>query len=315
MSHALFQDTHMTHHTPSHDHAAENRDDPILESAEFNKDARAKLTVEEEEHVERSSKLRATMIYEVIRAEGEYELSRPVVSLIVSGIAAGLVLGFSVLFKALLYANIADPSLRSIIAPFGYTFGFLLSILARLQLFTENTITVILPFWANPQSTKVWAIIKLWGLVFLANMLGAFLFAYYIVYSNVLPPNVQNAFYLISSYTLANDFITVMEKGVVAGFLIASLVWLLPNSRGYEYLSIILVTYVIALGGFAHVVAGGVEAWTVVLNGDGTFAAAFGGYVLPAFLGNVIGGTALFTTLAFGQVSRELIRDRLAKKP
>ena len=94
-----------------------------------------------------------------------------------------------------------------------------------------------------------------------------------------------------------------------AGFLIASIAWILPNARGSEFWVIMLITYVIALCGFSHVVAGSGEAWLLLLTGKTDLARAIGGFILPALIGNIIGGTGLFAVVAHGQVRDEIKAD------
>jgi formate/nitrite transporter FocA (FNT family) len=97
-----------------------------------------------------------------------------------------------------------------------------------------------------------------------------------------------------------------LAYGIPAGFFIAALVWILPSSRGFELLSIILITYLVAIGGFTHVVAGSGEAFLLLLQGEiGLFTAVFE-LLVPTLAGNVIGGTGLFALLAYGQVMEEL---------
>jgi formate/nitrite transporter FocA (FNT family) len=100
-----------------------------------------------------------------------------------------------------------------------------------------------------------------------------------------------------------------MLMAMPAGFLVASIAWILPNARGSEFWVITLITYVIALGGFSHVVAGTGEAWLLMLTGSTSFFEAVGGFILPALLGNIIGGTGLFAVLAHGQVHYEIDSD------
>ena len=69
---------------------------------------------------------------------------------------------------------------------------------------------------------------------------------------------------------------------------------------------IVLVTYLIALGGFSNVVAGAGEAWLLMLTGRTSFAGALGGLILPALAGNIFGGTGLFAVVAHGQVRDEI---------
>jgi formate/nitrite transporter FocA (FNT family) len=82
----------------------------------------------------------------------------------------------------------------------------------------------------------------------------------------------------------------------------ASIAWLLPNAKGSEFWVISLLTYVIALGGFSHVVTGFSQTAFLWLNGSITLADMLFDFLLPALVGNIIGGTGLFAVLAHGQM-------------
>src|SRR5277367_3276105 len=88
---------------------------------------------------------RALVIHEVVRQEGEEELQRPVSALLWSGLAAGLSMGFSFLTLAMMRAGLPDTPWRHLISSFGYCAGFVITILGRQQLFTESTLTAVLP--------------------------------------------------------------------------------------------------------------------------------------------------------------------------
>jgi len=68
----------------------------------------------------------------------------------------------------------------------------------------------------------------------------------------------------------------------------------------------VLMTYLIAAGGFAHIVAGSVEAFLLILNGDAGVWPVFADFFVPVLIGNVIGGTALFALIAYAQVVKEI---------
>jgi formate/nitrite transporter FocA (FNT family) len=93
---------------------------------------------EKKEAEERSSPSGA-VVYQAISSEGEEELERPTSALMWSGLAAGMSMGFSFVAEALLRAHIPDASWRPLIVNFGYSVGFLIVVLGRQQLFTENT--------------------------------------------------------------------------------------------------------------------------------------------------------------------------------
>src|SRR4051812_30179237 len=87
----------------------------------------------------------ARIVHEAVLAEGLEELERTSAALAWSGLAAGLSMGFSLAAEGLLRAHLPDTSWRPLVDRLGYSIGFLIVILGRQQLFTENTLTVILP--------------------------------------------------------------------------------------------------------------------------------------------------------------------------
>ena len=103
------------------------------------------ISEREAETVEERSRLPAPLIYEIVRRMGEEEMERPATSLWWSGVAAGLSISFSLLAQAVLRAHLPDTSWRPLLTSLGYPVGFLIVVLARQQLFTENTITPVLP--------------------------------------------------------------------------------------------------------------------------------------------------------------------------
>src|SRR4051812_21595731 len=92
------------------------------------------------------------IIYHAIHREGEHELKRDSGALAWSGLAAGLSMGFSIVTQALLRAHLPDAPWTILISRLGYTVGFLMVILGRQQLFTENTLTPILPLLTNKKA-------------------------------------------------------------------------------------------------------------------------------------------------------------------
>lgn len=269
-------------------------------------DANSNLTKSEREDVQERVRPRVPMLYEIIRREGEAELERPLSGLWFSGIAAGISIGFSMVTEGLLRAHLPDAAWRPLVDNLGYTMGFLLVILGRQQLFTENTITAVLPVMASKGKTTLMCMLRLWAIVLAANLVGAFLFALFCSKSGLFTPEVETAFAEIARHMTDLSPGDMFWRGIVAGWLIAVLVWVLPNSKGNEIFVIILITYVIALGDFTHCIAGSVEAFWLVLNsGYGPFDMVFG-FLVPTLLGNVFGGTVLFAMLSYIQVHEEL---------
>ena len=268
--------------------------------------SQARLKASEQEKVRAVTRFRSPLIYEVIRRQGQEELHRPLISLGTAGIAAGVVMGFSVLAQALLKAYLPDAPWTPTVTHLGYSLGFLIVIMCRLQLFTENTITAVLPICAYPTGRNFLAVARLWSVVLTGNVLGTLIFAVFIRFSSALLPEHFSAFVAVCERVLDLSPTQALAGGVVSGFLIACLVWVAPIAQAAEFWMVLVVTYIIALGGFSHVIVGSAEAWFLVLNGSAGLGRLTLIYVLPALCGNIIGGTGLFTLLAYTQVFTEL---------
>lgn len=248
----------------------------------------------------------AKVVHEVVRLQGDEELDRPIKSLIFSGFAAGVAISTSLLTEAFLQMRLPKAPWTELIVELGYTVGFIVVILGNLQLFTESTVTAVLPLATHWTVRNLGRLLRLWAVVFLANMAGTFLVAALMAGRVIIGPEQLAAAVEVARPILGHGPTTALLIAMPAGFLIASVAWLLPNARGSEFWVIALVTYVIALGHFNHVVAGAAEAWLLMLTGQTSFAGAVGGFILPALVGNVIGGTGLFTVLAHNQVRGEI---------
>ena len=249
----------------------------------------------------------APVIFESIRLMGENELSRPAASLWWSGVAAGFGLSLAVLCKGLLVAVLPKADWTPAVSNIGYAIGFLVVILGRMQLFTENTITPILPLFLSPTWANVLRIGRLWGIVFSANLTGCLFAALYLSRDGALPPRQSAGVLEVSRDHATASGLEHLVWGAPAGFMIAVLVWMLPRAEGAgRFFAVLAMTYMIGLGGFSHVVAGSTEGFILMWRGETSILHVLFNEIAPTFVGNVIGGTLLFATLAYGQVKEEV---------
>src|SRR5919107_5035336 len=123
------------------------------------------ITEKEVRDVEEMSTPRTPVIYEVIRRQGMEELARPAFSLWWSGVAGGLSISFSLLAMAVLEMHLPEAGWRVLVTSMGYTIGFLIVILGRQQLFTESTITAVLPALKDTTLDNLWGVARLWAIV------------------------------------------------------------------------------------------------------------------------------------------------------
>jgi formate/nitrite transporter FocA (FNT family) len=244
----------------------------------------------------------AAVVYEAIRREGEDELERPPSALAFSALAAGLSMGFSLVAEGLLQTMIPDVPWRPLISKFGYSIGFLIVILGRQQLFTENTLTAMLPLLRRKDRETFLGVARLWAIVLAANMVGALFFAWVVGNTTVFDPGVRANFARIGEHAMQDGFGTTFLGAVFAGWLIALMVWLLPFAETARVGVIIIITYVVGIGGFAHVIAGSVETLYLVVTGAASVGEFLGGYWVPTLLGNVLGGVSLVAAINHAQV-------------
>src|SRR5438105_4396292 len=260
----------------------------------------------EADRVEERATPRTPVIYDVVRRYGEEEMSRPAVSLWWSGLAAGLSMSFSLLAEAILRLHLPQADWTHLVVSLGYPVGFVMVVLARQQLFTENTITVVLPVMAEPSGHNFLRAGRMWAIVLAANLAGTLVAALFCTFTPVLGPDLRDAMLEISAAGMRYGWIEMAFRGVTAGFLMAAMVWLIPASDEAQFFVIVLITYVIGVGAFPHIVAGSVESFLLLANGQLGVGHVLGAFTLPVLLGNIVGGTVLFALLSYAQVMKEI---------
>jgi len=132
-------------------------------------------------------------------------------------------MGFSLVAQGELHANRPDGPARALISPLGYTIKFLIVVLGRQQLFTENTLTPILPLLHNRDLSTFGRVLRLWGLLLSANMAGTWLFAAALAHLSVFNSDVLHAFAEVSRSSLQDDFGHTFARAIFAGWLIDGL--------------------------------------------------------------------------------------------
>ncbi|MEO6446640.1 MAG: formate/nitrite transporter family protein [Gemmatimonadaceae bacterium] len=288
-----------THHA-SPVTSSESKEQPDQPKATPAERARRGDSQAQQDHQARQRRqVSAGVVHEAIRFEGEEELDRTSSALFWSGLAAGLTMGLSLLTQGLLRTALPDAPWRVLIESFGYTIGFVFVVGARQQLFTENTLTPILPLLEN--KSRLPDVARLWAIVLVANMLGAAVFAWVAANTSVFQPEVRASFSEIAKHVIEPGSGALLIRAVAAGWLIALMVWLLPAAQYSRLAMIILPTYVISLGGLTHSIAGSVDVLYLVATGEAAWL-EFARFASLALLGNILGGVTLVAVLNHAQV-------------
>ena len=244
----------------------------------------------------------ATDLHRTVREEGETAVNRPAAALLWSGLAAGIAINASLLFEGALYAHLPDAPWRPTVVSLGYPIGFLIVVLGRMQLFTESTITAMLPLATKPSLAALGRTLRLWALVILANLAGTALVASAMASGLIGDDALRAAMIAVSAKVMTLGAGATFLNAIPAGFFIAILAWTLPGARAQSFLIISAITYLVALAGFSHSIVGSSEVFLLIFSGKASALALIAASLIPAILGNLLGGAGIFALLAHAQV-------------
>ncbi|EEM8426599.1 hypothetical protein DFQ98_04210 [Salmonella enterica subsp. enterica serovar Essen] len=253
---------------------------------------------------------RAMAIHEHIRQDGEKEMERDAMALLWSAIAAGLSMGASLLAKGIFHVQLEGVPGGFLLENLGYTFGFIIVIMARQQLFTENTVTAVLPVMQNPTLSNVGLLMRLWGVVLLGNLIGTGVAAWAFEYMPIFDEETRDAFVKIGMEVMKNSPTEMFANAIISGWLIATMVWMFPAAGGAKIVVIILMTWLIALGDTTHIVVGSVEILYLVFNGTLLWSDFLWPFALPTLAGNICGGTFIFALMSHAQIRNDMSNKR-----
>lgn len=253
---------------------------------------------------------RAMAIHEHIRQDGEKELERDAMALLWSAIAAGLSMGASLLAKGIFHVKLEGVPGGFLLENLGYTFGFIIVIMARQQLFTENTVTAVLPIMQKPTMGNFGLLMRLWSIVLLGNIVGTGVAAWAFEYMPIFDEETRDAFVKIGMDVMKNSPWEMFANAIISGWLIATMVWMFPSAGAAKIVVIILMTWLIALGDTTHIVVGSVEILYLVFNGTVHWSEFLWPFALPTLAGNICGGTFIFALMSHAQIRNDMSNKR-----
>ncbi|RDT43029.1 formate/nitrite transporter family protein [Citrobacter freundii] len=253
---------------------------------------------------------RAMAIHEHIRQDGEKEMERDAMALLWSAIAAGLSMGASLLAKGIFHVQLEGVPRGFLLENLGYTFGFIIVIMARQQLFTENTVTAVLPVMQNPTLGNFGLLMRLWSVVLLGNIIGTGVAAWAFEHMPIFDEETRDAFVKIGMDVMKNSPVEMFSNAIISGWLIATMVWMFPAAGAAKIVVIILMTWLIALGDTTHIVVGSVEILYLVFNGTLHWSDFFWPFALPTLAGNICGGTFIFALMSHAQIRNDMSNKR-----
>ena len=247
-------------------------------------------------------------IFRRLIATADDEFDRTNRLLFFSGLAAGFSVALSFIARVAVPATTGVELLGMLLYPIGFVF----IVLGRYQLFTENTLTPVT--LVLTRSASIPRLLKFWAVVYVANLLGASLAGAGLALFPIWSPLAAEHATEMAAHLPDLSFGTYVARGVIAGWLVAGMVWLTHATReGTTRLLIVFaVMSLIPMAGLYHCVVGACEAVYGVLQGVLTLPEAVFGFVLPVTIGNTLGGVLLVAIINFAQ-TRETISPNRAK--
>ncbi len=268
------------------------------------------LDAREQRQAAEASALGPLVIHEIVREQGETELERPFSGLAWSGLAAGGSIGFSFMLMAELQAALPRAPWQGLVSSFGYSLGFLIVILGQQQLFTETTLTALIPTLTRRDWRSLLGTLRVWSIVLVANLAGTVVFGVVSARADIFRPETVTAMRSLAAHTMDQAFWTTTLEAAAAGWLIGLMVWLLPGAGSARTLIVLVLTYTVAVSGFNHIVAGSTEAVFGVASGQATIHDYVVKFFLPTLLGNTIGGTVLVGLLNHAPVASQIFSPK-----
>lgn len=247
-----------------------------------------------------------TILDQEIR-EGLRELERPVGGLALSALSAGLDIGFSVLAMGAvltLATGELPESVVSLLVANAYSIGFVFVVLGRSELFTEHTTLAALP--VIDRQASLGRLFRLWGIVYLANLVGAALFAAFLSLIGPALGSIEpQAFGTLARRMVEHEGWVILLSAILAGWMMGLLTWLVTAGRDTmsKIFFVWLIPAVIGLGHLHHSIVGTVEVLAGVYLGFATWGEFFH-FLAFATLGNALGGVIFVALLKYGHASR-----------
>jgi formate/nitrite transporter FocA (FNT family) len=256
------------------------------------------------QQVEMAEETRRLTAHEILQAALENarsELSRSIVKLGFAGLAGGITMGLTGLGVASARAMLGHTDWGELVPFLLYPIGFIAVIIGRAQLFTENTLyPVVLVLDERRNGLKM---LRLWGVVFAANIVGAWIFALLMAKSSALQPDILAQLVNLGVLAVSGTHGHFFWSGVVGGWLIALVAWTVTASHWTigQLAVIYILTFLVGIGHFAHCIASSCEILTAVTFGSVSLA-SYLYWLLWATLGNICGGVIIVSLLNYGQV-------------
>jgi formate/nitrite transporter FocA (FNT family) len=245
-------------------------------------------------------------IWEESVSEGERRLNRSASGLLATGAVGGLdvmlgIVGLVVVTGAL-EAVLPEESAH-VFGSLAFGIGFVLLIVGRSELFTENFLVPITTVISGTQRAS--SVLRLWAGTLVGNLVVMALLAAIVSRAGLVPPSALDAASVLAETLAERDFLSAFLSAIVAGSLMTLLTWVAhaADSDAARVLIALLVGFLLAAPSMNHAVVSFGEMSLGLFADRGTAEWLDLAQNFPvAVLGNLIGGLAFVTATRLIQV-------------
>ena len=266
--------------------------------------AKPKRQIDLKEALTRPKKINEILSEQIDTALHEHRRSKP--ELLISSFSAGLEIGFSIFLMGTLYTlyhGVLNPSHLHVLLALAYPLGFIFVVIGKSELFTEHTTLAVIPVLNRNESLK--NLLILWGIIYSGNLAGGYVFS---VLLATLPVHMEiisvDAIVSLADNLVDHPWSTILGSGILAGWLMGLLSWLVTSSQ--ETISrifiIVLVTTVIGIGSLHHSIVGSIEVFTAMIASEEVRMYDYFYTQFWSTIGNIVGGVVFVALIKFSHV-------------
>ena len=241
-----------------------------------------------------------------VESAGVAKAGLPLVPTLALGVLAGAFIAFGSLFYLVAVTDSGlGYGIERIVGGICFSLGLILVVVAGAELFTGNNLIVIA--WADRKITSL-QLLRNWGLVFVANFVGAAATAVIVDLSGIMGSHdgalCETAVRLAAAKT-ALPFGAAFFRGLLCNALVCLAVWLAmaAHSVSGKILAIVFPIAAFVALGLEHSVANMflIPLGLLVAPDAGVAGLTIGGLagnLIPVTLGNIVGGS-VFVALVY----------------
>lgn len=223
--------------------------------------------------------------------------------ILVLGLLAGGFITAGALFSVLLAQGSTNPGVVRLLEGLGFSAGFFFVILSGAALFTEANVAMPATLLGRRSEVAPWRVLRFWVLAWMGNLAGALAVGWMVNAAQRYPSGMWELLDEIVATKMSyrdaggvDNWFRVVLSGVLANWLVGMAAFFATMGRTIigKYIPVLLAVTAFVAGGFQHSPANMAFFSLAEFHGSGPgWAAAFAWSIVPAGIGNILGGTFL----------------------